>query len=123
MQALNIKTRYFTKKRRFIAVLLLVTCLLQCAVKEGYAGINKLDYVGVLPKKPLKAGKDTTRNFNVFSKWFWDITLIDENRKEHHYYTSRWDTTETPDDVKITKAYYKTMVHVNPTLLHKIHVS
>lgn len=89
---------------------------------SSFSQVNQLDYIGVLPKKALKPGQDTTRAFDVFLKYYWNITLYNDSGKTREYRTNRWDTIGEPEDFKTVKAIYTSTFHVHPDLLHTINV-
>lgn len=103
------------------AVLLLTLCLSVSGTISAFSDINKIEYVGVLPKKALKPGQDTTRHFDLFYKYNWEITCYDKDGKTKQYLTNRWDTIQEPEDFNAVKAVYKSSFHIRPELLNKIY--
>jgi len=100
---------------------LITVCILLIGQSRAFSDINKIDYIGVLPKKALKPGQDTTRHIGLFYKYNWEITCFDKEGKTKEYQTNRWDTINEPEEFKTVKALYKSTFHVRPELLNKIY--
>lgn len=105
----------------FFSVLLLIFWFSILSSDAAFSEINKIDYIGILPKKALKPGQDTTRHFDVFFKYHWDITCYDKEGKTKQYHTNRWDTIQEPEDFKAIKAIYTSSFQLHPKILNKIY--
>lgn len=117
----SLKKYFFCKARCFIIFMFAFLGFMLVDPPLVFSQENRIEYIGVLPKKVLKPGQDTTRHFDVFVKNYWDITFYDQQGKTKHYHTNRWDTISEPEDFKASRAIYTSTFKVNPALLNSIY--